>query len=107
MSQTSKHFTPAQKAEIVRRHLSGKEPMSNLADKFGAQPSQIHNWVKQVLEQAERAFQAGLGRPVNFDNVKDRKIGQLEAKLAHKNEVIAELIEEHVKLKSLLSRICG
>jgi transposase-like protein len=44
MSRTSKRFTPAQKAEIVGRHLSGKEPVSDLADKFGAQPSQIHNW---------------------------------------------------------------
>ena len=44
MSQTSNRFTPAQKAEIVRRHVSGKEPISDLADKFGAQPSQIHNW---------------------------------------------------------------
>jgi hypothetical protein len=70
MSQTSKRFTPAQKAEIVRRHRSGKEPVSDLADKFGAQPSQIHNWVRQVLEQAERAFQVGPGRPVNLDNAK-------------------------------------
>jgi hypothetical protein len=42
MSQTSKRFTLAQKAEIVGRHLSGKEPLSNLANEFGAQPSQIH-----------------------------------------------------------------
>jgi hypothetical protein len=46
-----------------------------------------------------RAFQIGPECPVNLDIAKDRKIGQLEAKLAHKNEVIAELMEEHVKLK--------
>jgi transposase len=61
--------------------------------------------VRQVLEQAERAFQVGPGRPVNLDNAKDRKIGQLEAKLAHKNEVIAELMEEHVKLKKGLGEL--
>ena len=99
MHARGKHFTPAEKADIVRKHLIGKEPVSDLADRFGAQPSQVHNWVRQVLEQAEKAFQAGPGRPIKPDKTKDRKIEQLEAKIIHKNEVIAELMEEHVKLK--------
>jgi transposase len=99
MHARGKHFTPAQKADIVRRHLIGKEPVSDLADRFGAQPSQVHNWVRQVLEQAEKAFQVGPGRPIKPDKTKDHRIKQLEAKLIHKNEVIAELMEEHVKLK--------
>ena len=101
MDQTRRHFTPEQKADIVRRHVSGKEPISNLADEFGLQPSQIHNWVKQVLDQAARAFQQGPGRPPRVEQVKDRKIEQLQAKLVQKNEVIAELMEEHVKLKKV------
>ena len=102
MSQTRRHFTPDQKAQIVRRHLSGKEPISNLADEFGLQPSQIHNWVKLVLDQAEKAFQNGPGRPPRVEQAKDRKIEHLQAKLVQKNEVIAELMEDHVKLKKEL-----
>lgn len=99
MSQTRRHFTPDQKAQIVRRHLSGKEPISNLADEFGLQPSQIHNWVKLVLDQAEKAFQNGPGRPPRDERVKDKRIEHLQARLVQKNEVIAELMEEHVQLK--------
>lgn len=99
MSQTRRHFTPDQKAQIVRRHLTGKEPISDLADEFGLQPSQIHNWIKIVLDQAAKAFQYGPGRPPRVEQVKDRKIDHLQAKLVQKNEVIAELMEEHVKLK--------
>jgi len=99
MHSRGKRFTPAQKADIVRRHLIGKEPVSDLADRFGAQPSQLHNWIRQVLEQAEKAFQLAPGRPVTLDKTKQHRIKQLEAKLIHKNEVIAELMEEHVKLK--------
>jgi transposase len=102
MNPTRRHFTPDQKAKIVRRHLSGREPISNLADEFGIQPSQVHNWVKQVLDQAEKAFRSGPGRPRLSEHVTDRKIERLQAKLAQKNEVIAELMEEHVKLKKEL-----
>ncbi len=58
MSRTRRHFTPEQKAEIVRRNLAGKEAVSDLADRFGVQPSQIHGWVKQVLDQAQSGVSA-------------------------------------------------
>jgi len=54
-----RHVTPRQKAEVVRRHVTGKEPVSKLAEELGVQPSQIHGWVSQVLAQAEAAFQRG------------------------------------------------
>ena len=52
-----RHFTPPQKAGMVRRHLVGREAVSELASEFQVQPSQIHGWVKPVLDQAEAAFQ--------------------------------------------------
>lgn len=96
--RTRRHFTPQQKAEMVRRHLAGKEAVSALAEEFRVQPSQMHGWVNQVLAQAEAAFQrtAGAGRG---ERRKDERITQLEAKLVQKNEVIAELMEENVRAK--------
>jgi len=47
--RTRRHSTLQQKAEIVRRHLAGKEAVSALAEEFRVQPSQIHGWVNQVL----------------------------------------------------------
>lgn len=98
MSRTRRRFTPEQKAQIVRRHLANKEAVSALAEEFGLQPSQIHSWVNQLLAQADKAFQqtAENGRA---EQAKDRRIEQLQAKLANKNEVIAELLEENVKAK--------
>lgn len=95
---TRRHFTPQQKAEIVRRHLAGKEAVSALAEELGVQPSQIHGWVNQVLAQAESAFQRK-GRPGRDERRQDEKISRLEAKLVQKNEVIAELMEENVRAK--------
>ena len=98
MSRTRRRFTPEQKAQIVRRHLAGREAVSALAEEFGLQPSQIHAWVHQVLAQADKAFErsAENGRS---EKDRERRIEQLEAKLANKNEVIAELLEENVKAK--------
>ena len=98
MNRTRRRFTSEQKAQIVRRHVASKEPVSALAEEFGLQPSQIHTWVNTVLAQADNAFEksAEHGRS---EKVKDQRIEQLETKLVTKNEVIAELLEENVKAK--------
>ena len=97
-SRTRRRFSVEKKAQIVRRHLGDKVAVSDLADEVGVQPSQIHTWVKQVLDQAEKA----LAPPATTDRtgqVKDARINRLEEKLAIKNEVIAELMEANVHLK--------
>ena len=75
--------------------------MSDLAAELEVQPSLIHLWVKQVLDQAEKAFQRSKGstKKSKVEDMKVRRIAQLEAKLANKNEVISELMEENVKAK--------
>lgn len=97
-TRTRRHFSAEQKAEVVRRHVGGKEPISKLAEELGVQPSLIHYWVNQVLAQAAKAFEKS---PENGRDEKrrDRRIEQLEAKLANKNEVIAELMEANVLAK--------
>ena len=42
MSGTRRHFSAEQKAQVVRRHLAGKEPVSKLAEELQIQPSLIH-----------------------------------------------------------------
>lgn len=99
-------FGAEQKATIVRRHLADKVPVSDLADEYQIQPSLIYLWIKQVLDQAERAFQAAAKPGRARTDAKDRQIAELEArvarheaKLAQKNEVISELMEENVRAK--------
>lgn len=103
MSRTRRSFTPAQKAEIVRRHLLGKVAVSELADECQVQPSLIHTWVKQVLDRAEKAFDPAPARAAQrAQQAQERQIARLEEKLARKNEVVAELLEEHVQRKKAL-----
>lgn len=96
-----KYLTPEQKVAIVRRHLLEKTPISDLCDEYGIHPTQYYTWQKQLFENAAASFD----RRPNKANVRRqedataKKIAQLEGKLQQKNEVIAELLEEHVQLK--------
>ena len=78
-----------------------KVPVSDLCDELGLQPTQIYQWQKQLVENADAAF-ARPGRKPKFDNVKDKNIEALEAKIQLKNEVVAELLQEHVQLNKEL-----
>jgi len=101
MSKNRRSFPDEFKASVVRRHLADKVPVSELAAEFEIQPSLIHLWIKLVLDQAEKAFERTKGpkRGGRAGDADKRRIAQLEAKLANKNEVIAELMEENVKAK--------
>ena len=104
MTRKRRRFTAEQKAQIVRRHLAGKEPVSQLAEQFGLQPSLIHTWVNQVLAQAEKAFERAPGSDHSVQTDR-RRIEQLQARLATKNEVIAELMEANVQAKKELGEL--
>jgi hypothetical protein len=59
-----------------------------------------------VVDQAERAFEKSANSEkvsqraeAQINELKDQRIKNLEEKLIHKNEVIAELMEENVKAK--------
>lgn len=101
MTRSRRTFTAQEKLAVVRRHLVGKEPISDLCDELGLQPTQIYQWQKQLFDNGETAFTRPTRKPP-LDDSKDRKIQALEAKIQLKNEVVAELLQEHVQLKKEL-----
>jgi transposase len=100
MTRSRRMFSAAQKAEIVRKHLVEKVPVSTLADQYQVQPTLIHSWVKIGLSQLERAYESR-AKSIQPDR-RDREIALLKEKLAAKNEVISELMEENVLAKKEL-----
>ena len=96
-----KFLTPEQKVAIVREHLLEKVPVSQLCEKHGISVVNFYNWQKQLFENGALAFE----RKANSSNVKRQevasgaKLAALETKLQQKNEVIAELLQEHLQLK--------
>ncbi len=103
MKKTRKRYPVPEKVAILKRHLVEKVPISDLCDQFHILPSQIYRWQQQLFENAEAALDRAGQRPAKrSEDAKDRKITALEDKLRRKNEVVAEVMEEHVQLKKEL-----
>jgi len=94
-----KQFTPEQKVAIVRRHLVEKVPVSDLCDEFGMHANQYYNWQKQLFENAAPAFarRPNSANEKRRQNAAEKKLQLIEKKLQDRNEVVAELLQEHVR----------
>ena len=101
MNKPRRHFSGPEKVAILKRHLLDKTPVSDLCDEFGIAPNLFYRWQKEFFENGHAAFDNDR-KSKAVEDAKQRKIVQLEAKLLRKNEVIAELMEEHTQLKKEL-----
>lgn len=99
-----RQFTPDDKATILRRHLADKVPVSDLCDEYHIQPSLFYLWQRQALENLSAALQDGRAvRGQSQVASADRaRLVALEAKLARKDAIIAEVSEEYLALKKKL-----
>ena len=96
MKQKRKQYTPEEKVAILRRHLVDKETVSDLCEEYGLQPTVFYRWQKGFFENGAQAFQrTGDGQTAKLKG----RIAELEEKLAKKNEVLGEVMEEFVALK--------
>jgi transposase-like protein len=102
---TRRHFSPQQKIAALRRHLLEQIPVSQVCDELGIAPSHFYLWQKEFFENGHLAFERTNGRQTKADSATDTKIQALEAKLRRKDEVLGELMEEHVALKKNLGEL--
>jgi transposase-like protein len=95
MRKERKHFTPEEKVAILRRHLVDKIPVSELCEELGLRPTVFYRWQKELFENGAAAFQS-----------QERPQRQVEEKQVQtKDEVLAELMAEHIALKKSLGEL--
>ena len=99
MSKQRRRFEAEEKVKIIREHLVDKRPLSEVCEQYGIAPTQFYQWQKQFFEQGTSAFQP---KKASKENALEHKVKQLNKKLAHKDEVIAEIMASHVELKKSL-----
>lgn len=98
MKKQRKQYAPEEKVAILRRHLLEKEPISKLCDEVGLQPTVFYRWQKEFFENGAAAFEQK--RPTNTNHSADQeRIAYLQKRIQTKDEVLAELMAEHIALK--------
>jgi transposase-like protein len=90
------NFSADQKVVILREHLLGGNPISEVCRRYEIQPSQFYTWQKQLFENGAAAF--AKQREPEVSRL-ERELRALRERLAKKDEVIAELSEEFVAAK--------
>jgi transposase len=89
---------------ILRRHPLDKVPVSDLCEEKGLQPTVFYRWQKELFEKGASAFQVK-ERPAPQVEQKEKRIEFLEKKMQTKDEVLAELMAEHVAVKKSLGEL--
>ena len=92
-------WTATEKVAILKKVLVEKESLSKACEENGMSPTLFYVWQKQFFENGEAAFAKDGG---DEKRELERKGAHLEKRLAKKDEVIAEIGEEYVKLKKEL-----
>jgi transposase-like protein len=98
--KTRRHHTPDQKINLLRRHHLEKVPVSEVCEGAELQPSVFYGWQRHLFEHGSLAFgesrkQAESSREQELQ----AEVERLKARLARKDEVIAEVTEELVRTK--------
>jgi len=102
MEKSRRKFSAEQKVAILRRHLLDQVPVSDVCEEYGLNPTVFYRWQKVLFENGAAAFEHGNDA---HERKLERKVELLSSKLAHKDEVIAEIMESHVALKKSLGEV--
>lgn len=96
-----RHHSAEQKLAILREHLVERKPVSEVCEQHTIAPSLFDYWQKQLFENGAAAFSLP-NRSSSRERQLATRVEQLEAKLARKDSVIAEISEDLVLLKKEL-----
>ena len=105
MPRQRRNFSGTEKMAILREHLIEKVPVSEVCDKHGLPPPMFYQWQKKLFEEGAAVFEQPRRKSARQSSAEARKIESLEVKVREKNEVLAELMGEHVALKKTLGEI--
>lgn len=98
MSKRKPRHSAEDKAKILKLHLVEQVPLSQICEDYKISPTTFYNWQKKLFENAPNLLAPSKSGP-SSEKKKDDKIKALEAKIAHKDDVLREAVEALVMSK--------
>ena len=93
-------YTPEQKVAILREHFEKNIPVPDICEKYRVHPNQFYRWKKELFESAAEIFSTKKSKQKN-----EKRLSDFEKTVKDRNEIIAELLEENLKLKKSVGEI--
>lgn len=98
MSGERRNFSPVEKIAVLKKHLVDKVPVSEVCGKHSIHVNIFYRWQVELFENGHKAFE----KPSKCLGEQEKKLSGLRDKLARKDEVIVELMDDYVSLKKKL-----
>lgn len=93
-------YTPEQKVAILREHFEKNISVPDICEKYRVHPNQFYRWKKELFESAAEIFSTKKSKRKN-----EKRLSDFEKTVKDRNEIIAELLEENLKLKKSAGEI--
>lgn len=102
LSKERRHWSTEEKTRLLRRHLIEKVPISQVCAEAKLAPSLFHRWQELLFVNAGLALE---GKRAPERSKDAERIEKLEKRIQQKDEVLVELMAEHVALKKALGEL--
>jgi transposase len=95
LKKERRHWSAEDKIKLLRRHLIERTPVSKICEEARLAPSMFHRWQEQLFVNAALALEGK--RPERSQD--QQRVEKLEQKIRQKDEILVELMAEHITLK--------
>lgn len=98
-----RQFTSEEKVIIIKKVLVEKKQLSDICDEKQIGPSQFYKWQSEFFQNNLDTFDRP--RKNKTEKKEAGKLKQLQEKIANRDQVIAELMQEYLALKKNFGEI--
>ncbi len=102
--RTRRTFSSKEKTALLKEHFLTGKAISELCEENKIEPRLFYKWREEFFLLSEGVFDS---KPTKSSKIQEleKQVKERDSKLLKKNEVVSELMEEHLALKKKLGLV--